>query len=742
MILERMIKSERLEDLLDQHTTLSIDGCQHPKRTYLLDKTADWIHKAYKLYQDMGLEDQYPLPNTPPPITFTHISDMRFGAIKEYKVTQEMLIRDRILCLPCMRQRRGKVEGSIVQSFSEGILFNRPTKRKRVLKGGNTVSNNGNSEDDREPDDLSNEEDPHSELLLLARQVGGRVVEGRKPPAFRSRLVQPYQFKQEKSIGVVKEFNPGFDSYHTGPTAEALLEIYVEIYSSFSTHADIARWSTVTSRFIDQGYRCTQGGFHQFYLNEPSVEDQLAHFFPLPPREVLNDWKEKKASVVDLSESTDDLVVWTLEQMVGAEAGTENSERGLRSYLTGTTESGSYIQLDIHGSRKTVQGLHISSDIDSVLWVTDWLKVLGVINLHILPYKGNSPPINKHNHAYVDLYWPRTEEECSKGEISSAHKAVPISNLPNTHFADLGKGQGRASISVVFPRMKHRFPFKKGWETKIPYEIEEFWLEELVFPALQSIEGKGADPYVGWSLEDTLYKYRGYKEKTIPISANQLDQVQKEIVNILRKNEDNESFTRYGSFFFVLQMLGIKLATSCDDSWETLWDLLISQNRDLDWDYMESTENGELLVDIGFGFHPPADSQVVGFWDVDAIQLGFQYGGYASGVTHAVNTVSAIGGIHAEMTSDRRKRTHISHRLAYNLAYEIVRGGQTKKESFFSPKSAFTVDDHYLRDVKGVIDAYQRNKYRELGVRDEYRCRASSVKRLLPHLKAKVRDLS
>jgi len=34
--------------------------------------------------------------------------------------------------------------------------------------------------------------------------------------------------------------------------------------------------------------------------------------------------------------------------------------------LTGTTDSGSYIRLDIHRSRKTVKDINISADIDSI----------------------------------------------------------------------------------------------------------------------------------------------------------------------------------------------------------------------------------------------------------------------------------------------------------------------------------------------------------------------------------------
>jgi len=129
----------------------------------------------------------------------------------------------------------------------------------------------------------------------------------------------------------------------------------------------------------------------------------------------------------------------------------------------------------------------------------------------------------------------------------------------------------------------------------------------------------------------------------------QLDNILEGIRRKLEGKQDNELYARFKSFFFVLQVIGVKVSTSVEDDWCALWDKLVDQFQDFDWDYMENTENGELLVDIGFDFHPPEGSNLVGFWDMDAVHQGFQYGGYASPVSHSVSTASAIGGMHAEM---------------------------------------------------------------------------------------------
>ena len=65
-----------------------------------------------------------------------------------------------------------------------------------------------------------------------------------------------------------------------------------------------------------------------------------------------------------------DMVVWTLDQMVGAEAGKEGTEKGMRTYINGITgdrNNKRLIHLDIQKSRRTVKNMDISVDIDSVL---------------------------------------------------------------------------------------------------------------------------------------------------------------------------------------------------------------------------------------------------------------------------------------------------------------------------------------------------------------------------------------
>ena len=86
---------------------------------------------------------------------------------------------------------------------------------------------------------------------------------------------------------------------------------------------------------------------------------------------------------------------------------------------------------------------------------------------------------------------------------------VPISNLPNTHFAHFGKVQGSVEVFVIFPRIMHRHPLQRGSETKIPLEVEIFWLWKLIYPTLNMLKAAGVKPYTNINYKDILFKHRG-----------------------------------------------------------------------------------------------------------------------------------------------------------------------------------------------------------------------------------------
>jgi len=79
--------------------------------------------------------------------------------------------------------------------------------------------------------------------------------------------------------------------------------------------------------------------------------------------------------------------------------------------------------------------------------------------------------------------------------MSERSQLVPISKIPNMHFAHTGKAEGYANITVMFPRMKHKYPLRSQWETNIPYKVQEFWLRKVLYPTLCRITEDGIGVY-------------------------------------------------------------------------------------------------------------------------------------------------------------------------------------------------------------------------------------------------------
>jgi len=198
---------------------------------------------------------------------------------------------------------------------------------------------------------------------------------------------------------------------------------------------------------------------------------------------------------------------------------------------------------------------------------------------------------------------------------------------------------------------------------KIPLKVESFWLEKLLYPTFLLLPQGTIKPYTQFTLAEMKYKQKA----EILLSPDQLDKLLVNIQLILARHPEKPLYSRFDSFFFIMQILGIKVSTSLDDEWTDLWERFTNQNSAFNWEYIEDINNGELLVNLGFGIHPPEDSESAGFWDLNALGLGFSYRGYTSAVTHTINTVSAIGAIHAEMNSSQKKHSHITYQLTYNL---------------------------------------------------------------------------
>ena len=764
-------------DILDDTTPISFPGCLHLDRKKLLRKTMQEIHKSFAIYGTLpDLVASEPIDTTTNPFLLDDIATKSFRTIPGFAMVSRLLEEAILRCDGC-GQGRQEIDVKALKPIADILMIGKRPKRIGGDHGHPSRRFNPGEDEERRVEEVGSEKEqigvdgagPEDEEM----EVEEAELENEEPliikptqclakpqtiPRFTKTCIPAYRPVNIASLVCVRKFKLTHDDYDTGPTAEDSLRTHHELMICFQNESGNFKSVSMMLRFRDHGYRLLPDSLDQFYLSNPTIPDQISHFFPTPPLKAFKEWKrnlskkptpedllslDRRGPLPDSCISGFDIVEQSLQDMI-ANSGPEGSPSSMMAYVTGRVDTGleesSYIRLDVTRDSVQPHSVDISMDIDSVIWLTRRLRVAGAFNLHTSPYRKKSPPISVANHLYVDLLWPRLEEDVSHGRMSGGVKQVPLSNIPNTHFAAFGRLEGAATVAVLFPRMRHRYPLQNYWETKLPGEVELLWLRNVVYTALHRLDDKGIKPYVDFSYEDTKWKHAGAPETTQVLAHEHLEQLQNHMDTILDENKGNPSYDCFRSYFFVLEIRGIKVPTSSDNlKSKDPWQSLVENYPAFDWAYMEDVDNGELLIDIGFGFHPSREMNVVGFWNVDVLRLSFDYGGYNQGVSHSVCTIPQIGGIQGEMSKARRLMIHIAYRQSYNLAYEVIRGKQTRERTaFFPAELAYHQHSNYWKTVDGVRNAFTRSVGRSYGVRDEYRCRAS-MRKLFPLLISKVR---
>jgi hypothetical protein len=160
----------------------------------------------------------------------------------------------------------------------------------------------------------------------------------------------------------------------------------------------------------------------------------------------------------------------------------------------------------------------------------------------------------------------------------------------------------------------------------------------------------------------------------------------------------------------------------------------------LDWDYMQDPTKGEFVCDVGITFHPNSDEPLVGLWKLDLLEASFGAGGYLQGNLHRLNTLSLYGGLQAEQAIDRKTRSHVTFRSAYNIAYEVARKMNNQRD-LFQEKDLYHLTDKYFQDRDAVISLYRgASSNLSYGVRDEIRLGGRALGPLMESIDKIVRQ--
>jgi hypothetical protein len=551
------------------------------------------------------------------------------------------------------------------------------------------------------------------------------------------------------SIPKPAPYPPTFvDQHNTGPSVEEARDMRPDgpilAYDIFGTYLA----ENAATMFRDWGYRL-EPDFALMFFNIPPVMG-IDHILSMPDADDLLPEPSAMASAIEFSDS------YTIGMQHMLDRTVEGSPASVDYFVSGILppdegrEHGldTYLRVDPELDAVTVdpEEVQIDLDIDSIIWVTPTLVTKGTIQVHVLPSTSSHPPLAKHNHMYVHVLIPRSQAD--KDNLGPRRewwsKQVAISSIPNLHFAQIGKGTGSLNCYVLFPRMMHRQLVKPFFATLMPQYFQELWFNEVLIPALLRVYQNHGEEYSRFSVDewkDKLFmgkdgRAQKTQSKTLPLGHHLLVEMQVAMREIVADQPELQDF---GGFFFVMDGRGMKLETMTGLSgYDDPWDALTSEYPGLDWDYMLDRDNGELVLDVGLGFHAHKEGiPLTGLWRLAPMLQSYECAGMKAPRQHYANTHVEYGALQAEMRKDRRQVTHQVFRSTYNLCFEVVRrpGAEVlmcdDADAYHGNNTYSTACDQYAAMYASAVT-------KDFGVREEYRISGVLARDVLTQLVDKV----
>ncbi|KAG1839613.1 hypothetical protein C8R48DRAFT_621556 [Suillus tomentosus] len=559
-----------------------------------------------------------------------------------------------------------------------------------------------------------------------------------------------------------------FDDYEGGPTIE-MLKAHRDLNLTTTFQAGAIQLSAAWVDWVDHGYRITPSSFHIFYQCEPIAT--MDHIMPIgttnsyDASNQIPDRVTGAYSLARLGSSAEghhinvrDVEILSASELIeSAEYDPplhEECRFGHNSFVRGRTSHrygdgpALYVDLERDAIKFSEDEIEISLDIDSIIWTTKVFRCKGSVGIYVTPPFQTKPGIFKHNHAYVDITIPQSEEDANApgGRNEWLSKRFPMSAIPHTSIGRISSASSTLNLYIAFPRMIHQHPINGRKITLMPKEVLDIFWDRVLLPSIGDSTDVSWAPYLKHTLEEARYKARGRDgrkngwgpPKTIPLSDDDFRDVQDRMEARIQDGEGELSM--YGSSFFILEGKGIKLLTKDGQRgrFSGPEEALLHNLPDLNWEYMMNRRHGELLVDIGISFTPHSpEVPVVGLWRLDALEASFGAGGYKRGEMHHHNMLSRYGALQAEMQQERSQQTHIAFRSTYNLYYESIRTNNNQV-NFASDSDAYRISPSYMAecfDVMKVVDGCKEKTY---GVRDEYRVSGHAARIMLDNIQSKA----
>jgi hypothetical protein len=297
-----------------------------------------------------------------------------------------------------------------------------------------------------------------------------------------------------------------YDEYETGPTLQALdpipdtIALLGEINLVYLANQVVSNpWVT----FRDYGYRLEPDFTQAFHLPPPVMV--MEHLMPVG----LEAASEGEEDSTQKSRRGEDINIPDVEVMGAKDMILEaKREKSNDIFLTGKTREGQLIKLNLQRDAVTPTSIEKAVDIDSLIWVTRYPRFKHAISIFTKPVIRNRAPIYKHNHVYVELLVPQSEEDQlhlgARNEWFS--KTFKLNQIPHVQFGKLGDGAGSVNLFMAFPRMTHKHPYIPRWVNIIPGDVQNLLWDKVITPAMKAVMPEMNHPYVGLNRAHLAFK--------------------------------------------------------------------------------------------------------------------------------------------------------------------------------------------------------------------------------------------
>jgi hypothetical protein len=699
----------------------------------MLQQLSEGVQTSYQLWLTLCNNGEFYDQNPPEEILkiLDHRPDIYFGTAR----IERRLAREADHCISC-----------------------KSTRTIPVRDGGNGYKSNGKKKQEKCNIEMSEDNESESEIGPPSESSSTGLPDRCYPARVPTHLKKRYELMANarcrpskkpkapnKSVCLIpleprrfemlpRNKRKDFDDYFQGPSLEDM-RMFERMGGLESQPLDWFSKPTVRScweLFRDWGYRLEPEFAHMFACETP--QKVIEHILP-PPRMVEE---------LPKTEEHREICVMGMNDMLKA-AGTEGSRHSMEMFVKGETTDGRLIKFDPSRDACAVppSDYILSFDIDSIIITGDKLKLLGDVEIEVLPYSGRTPPIPKSNHTYVELLMPQSQEDLDEGGrsewFSTRHS---VSTIPHTHFAkiDLFK------ISVHFPRMKHKDPISEKSATLIPWEVQNMFLVQVVYPAIIAGENPSTMPYKDYTLDEWRWKasmntrFSG-ASRTVVVNADQFDAIQQAMRDIIAANPDELGI--FGSYYLLMEAKGIKQRTNCVIGKDDMnpYEVLCQKIPYIDFEHYKKRENGQLLMDLGLGFHPTEENgePLVGLWNLPKLRESYDAAGMNQGTCHHTNTMADYGGIQAEMSQIRSSLVQLCFRSSYCLHYEPVRRVRGGEISLCEDVDAYNTNTTFKRSIEEYMKMLNGGRTKSYGVRDEIRGSGAAICEVLKDLPSLVR---